>query len=255
MKAKLGLAVALTCLILSPATRALVVYDADAMSTFTLLDPGGLGITFDIGIEPTPTMTTGTGIASIDADAHTPPAPTSFAPAIGESVTIMSAVSGSADAPGGGSTASVFNGFTVTLVNPGPGPLTALFAFSYEWFVDVAKSDLPREAASASSFFHLSGFAPSGTETLAIDELMGGGPVAVADWLVHPEILSPFGLGGSTLSGSATVHALVTVPGMATDIFSVITDATGSAVHVSAPASLWLVLLAGAWIGGRRAIA
>ena len=260
MKAPLALAVALTCLILSPASRALVVYDADATSTFTLLDPGGLDITFTIGVEPTPTATTGTGVASVDADSHADAAgplapPVGFAPAVGDFVTITSEVSGSADAPGGASTATVFNGFTVSLENSGPGPASALFEFSYSWLVDLSKTVLARESGSASSFFALSGFAPSGTETLMIDDGSGGGLVPMASWLVHPEVLAPLGVAGATLADTETVLALVTVPGMTVDVFSVITDATGSAVHVPEPTSLALALLACAWLWAGQHVA
>jgi hypothetical protein len=102
------------------------------------------------------------------------------------------------------------------------------------------------ETDITSAFFHLTGFASSGTETLAIDE--GLGAIPVADWLFHPEISFYFaGIGASkTLSGSKKVTALVTDGAGSFDEFSVITDAFGSAEHipVTAPANILLFCLA-----------
>ena len=114
------------------------------------------------------------------------------------------------------------------------------------------------ETGIASAFFHLTGFAPSGTETLAIDEGLGGGVVSVADWLFHPEVFVDFADIGALamLSGTKTVSVFVTVAAGSYDEFSVITDAFGLAEHVpvSEPASILLfgLALAGVSLCRRR---
>jgi len=241
---------------MASAAQAIVTYDADATSTFTLVDAGGMGILFEIMPEPTPTMTTGTGVATIDADTHTPAA--TFAPLPDESVIIESAVSGSAAAPGGTSSALALNGVFVELTNPSMGAATATFEFSYEWFAEVTKMDDAMESGVASPFFHLTGFAPSGSETLMIDPDAGGPApsMPMADWLVHPFVASPFGDPGATDSGADTVLAFVTLPPESINSFSVLTDATGSAAtppSIPEPMSAGLLLVAGAAIARRRA--
>ncbi len=229
------LMVALTttaCLTVADSASAIATYDAEAMSTFTLVSTGGMGISFETGPEVPTSSTTGVAVASIDADIQTPSGMFTLAP--GESVMQTSAVSGSADAPAGFSEASVLNGVFVTLDNTaGLTDAVAEFTFEYTWSGVFTKTDALLEAASASPFFHLTGFAPSGSETLMIDD--GGGAMPVADWLVHPVVGSP--LGDAFLAGGAAgteiVTAFVTVPAGSIDSFSVITDAFGAAVHIS----------------------
>lgn len=249
MKIVSFLTVAMLVMSSLPARAGMVTYDADATSTFTLVDPGGMGIVFEIMAEPTPTATTGTGLASIDADTHTPA--TTFAPAVGESVMIESAVSGSADDPSGSSMATVFNGVLVVLTNPSMGAATATFEFSYAWLDEITKTDPTDEIAGASSFFHLTGFAPSGSETLMIDS--GAGPMPVGEWLVHPALDSPAGDPGGLISGSETVTALVTLPPESVNSFSVITDAFGFAfTPAPEPMTAGLVLVGFAALTRRR---
>lgn len=227
---------------------ALIIYDIDATSTFTLLDAGGLGITYLAEDEPTLSSATGSATVAIDEDARDigpPRAPipleTSFVFDEDSSIFIDSHASGTADGPGGVSMAEIFNSVFITLVNDTTDPLTAIFEFSYSWLGSVIRSDTGAESGFVSAFFHLDGFAPSGSETLAIDEdpFDAVGPVAEPDWLVNP--ISALPSGGfdliTSLGGSATVLAYVTVPGESTDSFQVITDAVGSAVHVPEPAS------------------
>ncbi len=256
---RLGLATlfaVVLCVSVSSA-RAVVTYDSDANSSFTLLDSGGMTITYTIMVEPTPTTTTGTGVASIDADMHTPgPPPMMFPAAVGVPVLIDSEASGSATAPGGTSMVEVFNGIFVELDNLGSTtPSTAVFEFSYSWLADVTRTDVSSESGFASPFFHLTGFSPSGTETLMIDE--GGGPMPEPEWLVHPAEGLPFGAGPLSVTGMGTdtVLALVTLPPDSFNAFSVITDSAGGAFTpppVPEPASAGLALLGLAVLAGRR---
>ena len=261
---RIGLATAVMmvvlCLSVSSAS-AIVSYDSDANSSFTLIDSGGMAITYTIGVEPTDATMTGTGIALLDADMHTPgPPPMTFPAAVGAPVMIDSEVSGSAAAPAGTSMAEVPNGIFVELDNLGSStPSTAVFEFSYSWLADVTRTDVALEAGFASPFFHLTGFAPSGTETLAIDEDGAGGdpPMAVAEWLVHPAVGLDFGSGPLSVmdSGSETVLALVTLPPDSFNSFSVITDSAGGAAtppRIPEPASAGLALMGLAALAGRR---
>ncbi|HHM05590.1 MAG TPA: hypothetical protein ENJ19_07590 [Gammaproteobacteria bacterium] len=226
--------------------HALVVYNSDADSTFTLIDAAGMSVTAETGTEVPASSTSGTGTASVDADSQTPSG--LFLMTAGDSLVQSSAVSGSADAPFGSSDATVLNSALITLDNSlGLTDATAVFTFSYSWLAELTKTDVLLEAGHASPFFHLTGFAPSGAETLAIDT--GSGPTAVSDWLVNPAIALT--LGGTATSdsssGSATVTALVTVPSGSIDSFSVVTDSSGSALHQSIPEpDIALLLLAGA---------
>jgi hypothetical protein len=49
-----------------------IIYDANGTSVFTLIDSGGMAISTSSAVEPATSATTGTGVASIDADAQTP---------------------------------------------------------------------------------------------------------------------------------------------------------------------------------------
>lgn len=224
-----------------------IIYDANGTSVFTLVDSGGMTISASSDVEPSITATTGTGIASIDADSKTP---ASLFP--GTSLTQTSEVSGSAASPFGSSMATVFNGTLIALDNTGSTTAsTAKFTFSYDWFVTLTQTDAIDalfETGVTSTFFHLTGFSPSGTETLAIDEGLGDGIVSVADWLFHPEVSFDFAEIGALamLSGTKTVSVFVTVAAGSFDEFSVITDAFGYAAHipVSEPANLLLFSLA-----------
>ncbi len=233
---------------LASSASALVTYDSDATSTFTLDTTGGMIITYEIFPDMSSTATTGTGLASIDVDTPTPPPPGVYSFSPGEFVTQTSNVSGSADAPGGSSAASVLNGILITLVNPDTtAPAVASFTFEYTWAASYTKTDMELEAVDASPFFHLSGFAPSGMETLKIDGM------DEPDWLFHPAIGSPFGgpvaLG---VAGTTTVDVEVTVPAGSTEAFSVITDSFGSAIRLSTvpePVSATLGLMGLAALG------
>ena len=224
--------------LVSPA-EAVVTYDSDAFSRFELISSGGMGISISTPPEAPTVVTTGTGLASIDADLQTELTPDVL-------YTITSDVSGSAAAPSGFSGATVLNGLFVELDNTASAtPSMAIFSFSYAWFAEVTRTDPLFESGVASPFFHLTGFAPSGGETLMIDDGLGGGAVPMADWLVHPAVMLP--LGGVDLlitdTGSATVTAFVTVPAMDSDEFSVITDSSGNALHAAPePASIILLL-------------
>ena len=225
--------------------NATILYTADGTSVFKLIDADSMAITATTGLDPPSSAVAGTGTASIDADSQTAGA---LFP--GMELTQTSEVSGSAAPSLGTSMATVMNGTLITLDNTaGLVDAVAEFEFSYDWFVEVIQTD-PTEALSetgyASSFFHLTGFTPSGMETLAIDEGMGGGIVPVADWLFHPEVSFDFAdIGASMmLSGSKTVTAYVTVKAGGLDAFSVITDAFGAAAHIPEPASLLLISLA-----------
>lgn len=221
-------------LLLSSPAHALVIYDSRASSTFTLLSPDGMAITITTPAEPSSAAATGTGTVSIDADSQAGALPV---------FTMDSHVSGSADAPAGSSTATVLNNLFVTLDNSlGTTSATAEFEFSWTLVSAVTRTDTAKEAGFASPFLHLSGFAPSGDETLEIDEQMGAGRVAVPDYLVNPVVELPLGTGsaGTAIIGGTSVLAYVTVPAGNIDSFSVITDSFGGAMHVPAPATLAL---------------
>lgn len=221
---------------------ATIIYDANATSTFTLIDADGLLITAEAGPELPSTMTSGSGTASIDADMQSDPA---LFP--GASLVQSSDVSGSAGPTAGASSAVSMNSYLIILENIDTLDATAVFEFTYEWDVSLTQapvSDAEFEAGVASAFFHLSGFAPSGSETLAIDD--GSGIMSVSDWLFNPfitfdfdEIVTP-----GALSGSTSVLAYVTVPAFSTDSFSVITDASGSAARIPEPTAVVLFGLA-----------
>ncbi len=222
--------------------NATLIYDANASSSFTLIDSGGLIVSALAEPELPSSMSSGTATASIDADFQSDA--TTF-PTSG--LMQSSDVSGSAGAPSGSSTATVLNGFLVILENEDDFAKTAVFEFTYDWDVSLIQgpvSDASREAGIASAFFHLSGFAPSGSETLAIDEGLGAGIVSVADWLFNPFISFEFDdlVTPGALSGSTSVTAYVTVPEFGLDSFSVITDATGSAIHVNEPIPVTILL-------------
>lgn len=246
----LGLTITLlTSSVFLSISQATILYDADALSTFTLDTDGGMTITATAGMDPAMTATTGTGTASIDADSVGFAGMMPFTP--GMTLTQMSEVSGSAAPPSGASLATVMNGILITLDNSlSMSSSVAAFTFSYSWFNSVIQTDpidAMKEEGFASSFFHLTGFAPSGGETLAIDDGLGGGPIAVADWLVHPAAGLSFADTGPSMTdmGMATVTAFVTVPAGSIDAFSVITDAMGGAVHVPVP-PVWMLMLVGA---------
>jgi hypothetical protein len=227
--------------------NASIIYDADGTSVFTLVDAGGMTISASSVAEPSTTAATGTGVASIDADSQT-----AVALFPGTSLTQTSEVSGSAASLSGTSLATVLNSTLIALDNTGSTTSsTAEFTFSYDWLVKLTQDDpidAMLETGVTSAFFHLTGFAPSGTETLAIDEGLGAGVVSVADWLFHPEVSFDFADIGALkmLSGSKTISVFVTVAAGSFDEFSVITDAFGSAAHipVSEPANLLLFSLA-----------
>lgn len=248
-------ALCLALLSLPFTTHAVIIYDADASSTFTLIDSGGMSITAEPGFEPPSTTTTGSGAASVDADSQTGAGPGSTPFSV---LGLESDLSGSAGDSPGTSEATVMNGFLLTLVNSTGGEATAVFEFSYTWFLEIEKDsagNAPFEGAFASVFFGLSGFAPSGEETLAVDS--GGGAVGVPDWIVNPILEIDFSVPGPDsffVSDTATVTAYVTVPDGRTDQFSVLTDAIGAAVVVSeAPAMLtWMTGLIGLILLRRR---
>lgn len=239
-------------LFFSIGSYATIIYDADASSSFTLLDAGGLTISATTGPEAPTSMTSGSGTASIDADVLSDPA---LFP--GSSLTLESDVSGSAGASPGTSSTTVMNSFLITLANTTMTDLTAIFEFTYDW--DISLTQGPASAATlesgfASSFFHLSGFFPSGEETLAIDDGLGGGPMSVTDWLFNPSIAFDFAdlVTPASMTGSTTVTAYVTVPAMSTDMFSVITDAAGGAVRVAEPQALSLIFTLSLFLLVRR---
>jgi hypothetical protein len=250
-----GLLTLVTFFGLTASVNATILYDADGSSIFTLIDAGGMTVSASTFVEPPASTVAGTGIASIDADSKSP---AGLFP--GDPLSQSSEVSGSAAPAFGTSTATVMNGYLIRLDNSGGvGSATAVFEFSYDWFVEVAQAD-PTDAlletGFASAFFHLTGFAPSGGETLMIDEGGGAGPLPEADWLVHPMVSFDFPEIGPSmlLSGSETVTAYVTVPGEGIDEFSVITDAFGSAEHIPVPepASIFLFGLGLAGFGFSR---
>lgn len=236
---------AFTALAVTQPAYAVVTFSSLADSEFELLDAGGMAISLTPG-GTTSTFTLGTGTASLDADLQVPAAPVPFT--VGTTFFQTSEVSGSAEAPFGLGDASVLNDGFIELENPSLTPATALFRFEYSWDADVTRDSVINEAASASPFFHLDGFAPSGGETLAIDS--GGGFMPVADWLVHPMIGLPIGTGplSDSATGSMEVIAAVTVPGAPSpttsrlEAFSVITDSFGDAVHVPEPSRAVLTL-------------
>lgn len=236
---------ALVCF--TPVSQATIIYDAEASSIFKLISAGGLSISAEITPDMSGSSAAGTGVASIDKDDQTDPALFTAEPLLQDS-----AVSGLAGATFGTSEASSLNSYWINVVNSTDGTRTAEFLFTYSWSISLTQgpaSDAPFEAGFASAFFHLDGFAPSGSETLAIDEGMGGGIVAVPEWLVHPMISFEFDdlITPADLSGTTSVSVYVTAPAMSTNRFSVITDAFGGAVQVPEPGSI-LLLLAGLWL-------
>lgn len=244
---------------LMTSVNATIIYDANGSSVFTLIDAGGMVVSASTFPEPPTSMIAGTGIASIDADSKSPAG--SFP---SDSLSQSSEVSGSAAHAFGMSSATVMNGYKVRLDNSaGLVSSIAEFTFSYDWLVNISQTD-PTDAllekGFASAFFHLTGFAPSGGETLAIDEGLGLGAMPVSDWLFHPVVSFDFPdtAGSMLLSGSNIITAFVTVPGGSIDEFSVITDAFGSAEHINVPepASIFLfsLALAGFSLSKRRKI-
>lgn len=235
----------LTLLSVSNAANSTLVYDANASSSFKLISADGMAITAESGLEGPFTIISGSGVASIDADSQSDP--TTFP---GDPVLLQdSNVSGSVSSPFGTSSAASLNSFFVTLDNAGTTAATAVFEFAYSWDVSLIQgpaSEADLEAGFASAFFHLSGFAPSGGETLAIDDGLGAGISSVADWLFNPFIAFEFDdlITPASMVGSTTVIAYVTVPAFSTDRFSVITDASGAATRVVEPDTLALILMA-----------
>jgi len=231
---------------------ATIIYDANVNAIITLLDAGGMFISADSGPEVPSALTSGSGVASIDADSQSDPALFPGSPLVQSSE-----VSGSAGPTPGTSSAVSMNSYKLTLVNSEDTVATAVFEFTYDWDVSLSQapaSEAEFESGMASAFFHLSGFAPSGTETLAIDDLSGSGIMPVADWLFHPMLSFEFDdiVTPGALIGSTTVLAYVTVPAFSTDQFSVITDAFGGAVRVSEP-GLALLLCMSLMLVVRRA--
>lgn len=230
--------------------NAAIIFDSDGTSTFTLIDAGGMTISATTGPEPATVFTTGSGLASIDADSQSDH--TLFP---GDPLAQASAVSGSAGPGPGIATATALNGFLITLDNSASLlAATATFMFTYDWTVTLSKTDpftAMHEMGFASAFFHITGLAPSGAETLAIDS--GAGPMPVSEWLANPGVSMTTSDGAGTLmtSGSITVTAFVTVPGERIDAFSVITDATG-AVSVTTPMTLGLISLGLLLLGRQR---
>lgn len=243
----------LSCFLLFlPKSQATIIYDAEASSVFELVSAGGLLISADITPDATSTATAGTGIATIDADSQSDPTLFPGMPLIQDS-----AVSGSASSSFGTSMAESLNSYFIDIDNPTMDTLTAHFIFSYSWslsLIQAPAADAPFEMAFASAFFHLDGFAPSGSETLAIDEGLGAGIVSMTDWLVHPMIEFSFAdlTVPGALSGSASVDVYVTAPGMSSNRFSVITDAFGAAVHIPEPKTLLLVTVGFLMLNIRR---
>jgi hypothetical protein len=235
----------LTLLSVNFAANGTLVYDANASSSFTLISAGGMAITAESGLEGPFSMSSGSGTASIDADLQSDPTTFPLDPVLLQD----SDVSGSVGSPFGTSSAASLNSFFVTLDNAGTSAATAVFEFAYSWDVSLIQgpaSEADLEAGFASAFFHLSGFAPSGGETLAIDEGLGAGIIGVADWLFNPFIAFEFDdlIAPASMVGSTTVTAYVTVPALSTDRFSVITDASGAAIRVIEPDNLALILMA-----------
>ncbi len=157
-------------------------------------------------------------------------------------------MSGSASSPFGTSTAESLNSFFIEVENATDIARTAEFSFSYTWSLTLIQAPLTDalfEAGFASAFFHLDGFAPSGSETLAIDEGLEAGIVPVADWLFNPEISFVFDdeIVPAMETGTTTVSVFVTAPEMSRNRFSVITDASGAATSIASPPSLSLLLL------------
>lgn len=227
----------------SATSYATIIYDAEASSTFTLVDAGGLLITAESTPDFSSSSSAGTGIASIDADSQSDATLFPTSP-----LSQSSAVSGSASSAFGTSLADSLNSFFVDIVNPTDFVLTAEFSFTYSWSISLLQgpaTDAPFEAGFASAFFHLDGFAPSGSETLAIDEGLGAGIVPVADWLFNPVISFDFAdlTVPGAMSGTTTVSVFVTAPEMSANRFSVITDAMGGASHVSVPVPATLSLM------------
>lgn len=243
----------LVLLFVNQSAHATVIYTADASSTFTLISAGGMSITAESMLEPAYVSLSGSATGSVDADTPSVVVPASpFS-----SLTLESAVSGSASPGFGTSFGEVLNGFLITLVNPGDTAAVAEFTFEYFWEIEVVQTDpidALNEMGFASAFFHLDGFAPSGSETLAIDDGSGAGPVSVPDWLINPVVELSISETDSSVSliGSALVTAFVTVPGMSTDQFSVITDAIGAAEHIPEPGTLVLLLVTTTLLGLRR---
>ncbi|MEM7404348.1 MAG: hypothetical protein AAF458_03600 [Pseudomonadota bacterium] len=238
-----------------PTAKAIAIYDVEASSSFTVISTGGMVITAEPTIVPggnNSTSTTGTGVASLDTDGQSPVGAGPVALGVGDSVTQISELSGSADAPGGTSAASILNSMLIVLTNTSlTTSAEAEFLFTYTWDASISRTSADLEAAIANPFFHLSGFAPSGAETLEVDS--GGGRIPLAEFLVDNTIdLTPSeaDLSDSTM-GSLSVSVFVTVLADRTDSFEVINDATGNAIHAApAPAVASLMLLgfaAGAW--------
>lgn len=239
---------ALTFMLVCQLAHSTIMYHAEASSTFSLIDSGGMAISAEFDPSPSLTLAAGNGIALIDTDSQSDP--TLFP----SSALLQDAeVSGSAGASFGSSMAAALNSFLVILDNSsGTGAATAIFEFTYSWDISLTQSPVSQatmESGFASAFFHLSGFSPSGGETLAIDELDGLGPVAVpageSGWLVEPTIAFDFFdiVTPAPLIGSATVRAHVLVPELSTDSFSVISDAFGAANHVTEPSLLYILLV------------
>lgn len=225
--------------------HATLIYNADASSNFTLVSSGGMVISAEPGSVAPMSTTTGSGIASIDADFQSIIALTPFM--VGDSLIQLSEVSGSAGAASGSSSASSMNDFLITLDNSlGLTDAIAEFTFTYSWLVELTQTDpigAAFESGFASAFFHLDGFSPSGAETLAVSS--GGGIVPMMDYLDNPIVSFDFSDldAMSVLSGTTTISAFVTVPTGSIDQFSVITDATGGAVRIPEPASLMVLAL------------
>ncbi len=65
--------IGLLMLVTSISSEATIMYDAEASSTFTLIDSGGLVISAVSSPEGPSSAVTGTGITSIDADTQSDP--------------------------------------------------------------------------------------------------------------------------------------------------------------------------------------
>lgn len=221
---------------------AAAVYSSGATSSFTLTPLGPVASITD-HLPSTTTLAIGSASASVDrhlrsADGVHP-------------ATVDGAVSGSAAyAPDSLSAAEVQSGhlFVVPRVSPsGPLPTVTLrFAFEIGWDVDLSVSRVGLEFASGGAYFALSGF-EAGIDELTLDPGLPGEMVTFPDgttgWEFNPRYAEFDGTPVAE-THSLLISGTITVFSGAIGVFSVITDAAGSAVSIPLPGSAGLATAA-----------